>query len=112
VVEWTLEYEPVRLDEVATSLDRRLQVDESSAHSRLRLYALRTGEDRGLAGQADEVRHRHAVLEARLSGTLRFLHREDSFALQRTLRGLKAWVRHRGLRELSSPSPPSSGRTR
>ncbi len=100
VVEWTLEYEPVRLDEVATSLDRRLQVDESSAHSRLRLYDLRTWEDRGLAGQADEVRHRHAVLEARLSGTLRFLHREDSFALQRTLRGLKAWVRHRGLRDL------------
>ncbi|MFY8084910.1 MAG: GMC oxidoreductase [Rubrivivax sp.] len=100
VVEWTLEYQPTRLDTLATSLDRCLQVDESSAHTRLRLYDLRTWEDRGLAGQADEVRHRHAVLEARLCGSLRFLHREDSFALQRTLRGLKAWVRHRGLRDL------------
>ncbi|MFN9281994.1 MAG: alkaline phosphatase D family protein [Betaproteobacteria bacterium] len=113
VVEWTLEYQPARLDALAATLDRRLQVDEASAHSRVRLYEATTWEDRGLAGQADEVRHRHAVLEATVSGSLRFLHREDSFALQRIARGLRAWVRHRGLRDLyqrfTDPGPQVSG---
>lgn len=114
VVEWTLEYRPARLDALATTLDRRLQVDEASAHSRVRLYEATTWEDRSLAGQADEVRHRHAVLEAQVSGSLRFLHREDSFALQRIVRGLRAWVRHRGLRDLyqrfTDPGPqPGTG---
>lgn len=113
VVEWTLAYRPAPLDTLATTLDRRLQVDEASAHSRVRLYEATTWEDRSLAGQADEVRHRHAVLEARVSGSLRFLHREDSFALQRIVRGLRAWVRHRGLRDLyqrfTGPGPQASG---
>ncbi|MGI9153312.1 MAG: hypothetical protein ACR2IY_05490, partial [Rubrivivax sp.] len=114
MVEWTLEYQPARLDALATTLDRRLLVDETSAHSRVRLYDATTWDDRGLAGQADEVRHRHALLEARVSGSLRFLHREDSFALQRMVRGLAAWVRHRGLRDLyqrfTDPGPaPASG---
>ena len=78
------------------------------------MYEATTWEDRSLAGQTDEVRHRHALLEARVSGSLRFLHREDSFALQRIVRGLRAWVRHRGLRDLyqrfTDPGPqPGTG---
>ena len=99
VVEWTLAYQPERLDTITAPLNRCLTVDEASPHSRLRVYDARTWEARGLAGQSDEWRHRHAVLETGLSGTLRFLHREDSFALQRMVRGLWAWARHRGGRD-------------
>ncbi|MFM8767892.1 MAG: GMC oxidoreductase, partial [Rubrivivax sp.] len=100
MVEWTLAYQPERLDQLSAPLNRCLTVDAASPHSRLRLYDAATWEARGLAGQPDEWRHRHAVFEARLSGTLRFLHREDSFALQRMVRGLGAWVRHRAGRDL------------
>jgi choline dehydrogenase-like flavoprotein len=100
VVEWTLAYRPERLDTLTAPLNRCLTVDEDSPHSRLRVYDASTWEARGLAGQTDEWRHRHAVLETQLSGTLRFLHREDSFALQRMVRGLWAWAHHRGGRDL------------
>ena len=100
VVEWTLAYQPERLDTLTAPLNRCLTVDEGSPHSRLRLYDAQTWEARGLAGQPDEWRHRHTVLEAQLSGTLRFLHREDSFALLRVVRGLWAWASHRGGRDL------------
>ena len=62
VVEWTLAYRPERLDTLTAPLNRCLTVDEDSPHSRLRVYDACTWEARGLAGQTDEWRHRHAVL--------------------------------------------------
>ena len=106
LMELTLAYQPVDLNKlVARWGQRKVEVDPGASH--LRLY--RSGDwnpqTRRFASDAqrfweDHERQPHLVCELPLSGTLRFLHREESSRYERGWRGFWAFMGNRGGRDL------------
>ncbi|ODV13885.1 MAG: hypothetical protein ABT20_01170 [Rubrivivax sp. SCN 70-15] len=107
VVELSLVYAPVAVRELVSTLERRLCVVPEAAptpslhrpRSTLRLFDAATWDGLGLRSLDEAQRIPHALFEAELRGSLRFLHREASGPWQRRLRALLAWARNRGLRD-------------
>ena len=106
LLELTLSYEPVELrDLMARWGQRKVTVD--SAQSFIRLYHSGdwNAETRRFSSDVqrfweDHERQPHLVCQAALSGTLCFLHREESSRLTRTVRGFCAYLGNRGWRDL------------
>ncbi len=107
VAELTIAYEPITLKQLLVpGFDHRLSFPQgangrlASKPSTLRLFARATWDEQRLRVQSDNVRRRHAVFEARVSGSLRFMHREFSSACQRQWRSAFAWLVNRGARDI------------
>ncbi len=98
IVDLTLCYQPAELSKLGSRDTREIIVDPKS--SRLRIFDQTDWDREGLRFESDAVLSRHAVLEASLSGSLRFMHREPSSSLQRIARAFPAWVKNRGLRDI------------
>lgn len=111
IVELTLAYKPVAVRSLASTLERRVEVDPDHAETRLRIYDERQWQAEHLRVRSDAQRKPWLLCEARLAGELRFLHREDSGPGQRSRRARWAWLCNRGWRdlwqELREPEPES-----
>jgi choline dehydrogenase-like flavoprotein len=111
--EITLAYQPVAIADLTSTLRREIHTDGSTTN-RLRLYPESAWREHELRVKSDPARAEYLAFEAALSGTLYFLHREDSAACQRRRRSIWAWLRNRGLRdiwqELRDPKPPEHPR--
>ncbi|MCX7275323.1 MAG: alkaline phosphatase D family protein [Burkholderiales bacterium] len=99
IVDLTLYYQTAELATLssATETDRSLTLDAD--RSRLRIFDQTVWEHERLRFEPDSVLSRHAVLEASLSGSLRFLHREASTPWRRIVRTIPAWLLNRGARD-------------
>jgi len=98
VVDLTLQYKKAEVDKLSSRKLRELEVDPD--HSRLRVFDQTVFDREGLRFEPDSVLSRHALLEASLSGSLRFMHREPSDVDCRIKRTSCAWLRNRGARDL------------
>ena len=99
IVELTLAYEEAPVRSLMSTLRRTVRVDPGNIQSRLRIYDKKVWDDNRLRVESDLSRSSFSLFEARLSGTLRFMHREPSTPLQRRIHSIWAWVRNRGLRD-------------
>jgi pimeloyl-ACP methyl ester carboxylesterase len=97
IVDLTLQYKKAELSSLISRERRELKVDPD--HSRLRVFDQTVFDREGLRFEPDSVLSRHALLEASLSGSLRFMHREPSGVGQRILRILPVWLKNRGARD-------------
>ncbi|MBU6269688.1 MAG: alkaline phosphatase D family protein [Betaproteobacteria bacterium] len=97
MVDLTLRYRRADLTALSTRAVRELELDPE--RSRLRLFRQADWDRLALRFQPEWMQQRHAVLEASLRGSLRFLHREPSSAWRRQWRGLCAWGVNRGARD-------------
>jgi cholesterol oxidase len=113
-VELTVAYSPKTIRELTSTLERRINVDPASKYSRLRLYRQADWDEHKLRVISDELRRPHVLFEAGLTGSLRFLHREQSTPCRRSRRALWAWIRNRGLRdtwqEIADKQAPAEAR--
>lgn len=98
IVDLTLRYQPAELSKLGSRDTREIIVDSQS--SRLRIFDQTDWDREGLRFESDAVLSRYAVLEASLSGSLRFMHREPSSSLQRIARTFPAWLKNRGVRDI------------
>jgi len=102
IAELTLGFEACRLAELNRGGPQVLSLvkgKDTQAHNKLRLYPKSVWDARQLHAQDDDERIPHAVLQARLKGELRLLHREASTWWGRTLRGIAAYALNRGVRD-------------
>jgi cholesterol oxidase len=99
VIELTLAYEPKPLAALMSTLERRVDVDAAHRDTRLRVYDETDWRQHHLRVAGDAQRGAYVRFEARLSGHLRFLHREGSRAWWRALRAAAAWLVNRGTRD-------------
>lgn len=100
VVELTLAYLPSELKNLTSRLKRVVNVNDKDPRSQLRIFAADEWEEQNLRVKSTEERDDYVLFEAQTSGTLAFLHREASTTWGRIGRGLWAWVRNRGLRDI------------
>jgi cholesterol oxidase len=98
IVDLTIHYKAAELSSLISRERRELKVDPD--HSRLRVFDQTVFDREGLRFEPDSVLSRHALLEASLSGSLRFMHREPSGEGQRIVRSIPGWFKNRGLRDL------------
>ena len=98
IVDLTLRYKKAELARLSSRILRELEVDPE--HSRLRVFDQTDFDRMGFRFEPDSVLRRHALLEASLSGSLRFMHREPSSEGQRIALTLPAWFMNRGARDL------------
>jgi cholesterol oxidase len=104
IAELTLGFRPRPLHELNRGGPQVLELVQDTdpgAPNRLRLYDKATWEREHLHAQDDDKRVPHALLQARLGGTLELLHREPSHWLARALRGFAAYTLNRGLRDVA-----------
>jgi choline dehydrogenase-like flavoprotein len=99
VVELTLAYAAAQVRPLLTPMTRQVAV-QGGELSRLHVYDKRTWDRENLRMQADSKRRSFALVEGDLSVSLRFLHRESSSALGRSVRGVISWLRNRGVRDI------------
>jgi cholesterol oxidase len=106
LIELTLIYEPVKLHALMARWgEREVKVDPDLSHLRLYPSGDWNNQTRRFSSDVqrfweDHERQPHLVCELPLSGTLRFLHREESSGLTRTVRGFCAYLGNRGWRDL------------
>ena len=106
LIELTLSYEPVKLHALMARWGERVvKVDPDLSHLRLYPSGHWNNQTRRFSSDVqrfweDHERQPHLVCQAALSGTLRFLHREKSSGLRRTVRGFCAYLGNRGWRDL------------
>ena len=98
IVDLTIQYKAAEVAKLSSRELRHLEVDPE--HSRLRVFDQHVFDREGLRFVPDAVLSRHALLEASLSGSLRFMHREPSGEGQRIVRSIPGWFKNRGLRDL------------
>ncbi|MCY7371031.1 MAG: alkaline phosphatase D family protein [Polaromonas sp.] len=104
--ELTLAYQPVGLRSLMKLWGgRELQVDENRSYLRLYDSGAWDPQTRRFASdlrrfKTDDERVKDVVLEARLSGRLKFLAREKSSGLGRCRRALWAFLQNRGKRDI------------
>ena len=99
-VELTIHYKPAALATL-TGPNRKTPVEIDKDKSTLRLFSATDWKRFDLSQADDAERLQHLVFEARFQeGCLRFLHREESGAVSRTLRALGAYVLNRGTRDI------------
>ena len=103
MIEMTLRFAPGSLgpmvlpgDDLRVPLRRVLQL---GADSTLALYSLKAWQDWRRVREGATDPKPEPLLQATLTGTLDFFHREESTHLQRVLRTLGPWLRNRGLRD-------------
>ena len=105
-VELTLAYDKIKLRKLSRRwADRKLKVKPSAScikifHSGAFDLTTRRYEFDALAFASDDERERHVVWKAPVEGNLRFLHREESTVIGRVWRGLRAYLRNRGDRDV------------
>ena len=97
VAELTLGFQAMA---VATLIGKeRVPLRALPERSVLRIYDAAQWHEKHLEGASDAERTTFVRFEAALSGSLRFLHREETRAWPRTLRALWHWRGNRGLRD-------------
>ncbi len=89
-VELTMHFDPVEVRELMKP-GAVLNLDAS--RGRLQIFSHSPAGDR-------KSREEAMLLDAKLRGSLRVLHRDASTPIERHLRGIWAWFRNRGLRDL------------
>jgi choline dehydrogenase-like flavoprotein/phosphodiesterase/alkaline phosphatase D-like protein/pimeloyl-ACP methyl ester carboxylesterase len=98
VVELTLAFHDKRLDELSTSLTRRLEVDETK--SRVRVFEPSCYDELWRTGASETRFDRSAKFIAPITGHMMLLDRAQSWVYVRALRALGAWFLNRGTRDL------------
>ncbi|MES2414707.1 MAG: alkaline phosphatase D family protein [Pseudomonadota bacterium] len=106
LMELTLTYERANLTRLMSLWgDRQLAVNPEKSNIRLFDSGLKDSDTRRFSSEArrflsETEREADVVWQAPLSGSLRFLHRENSWAAQRIARGLWAYAINRGMRDV------------
>jgi len=97
VLELTLSYQPIDLSRLMSSWgERELPLNSNSY---LRVFKADLWDQELLRVQDDGKRAEHAIWKTGLAGSLRFLQREQSSAVQRRLHALWAYALNRGMRD-------------
>ncbi|MEI6547839.1 MAG: GMC oxidoreductase, partial [Burkholderiales bacterium] len=100
IVDLTLQYQQVELVSLGGPDFRSRDLKVDAQRSRLRIFDQTVFDRKGLRFEPDSVLSRHALLEASLGGSLRFMHREPSGVFQRIAGIIPAWFMNRGARDL------------
>ncbi len=97
-VELTLRYDEIAIQELMTTLDRRVILKKGS---RLCIFNPKDWENLQLLSdpERENQREQKALLRAELTGSLEIFNRENNFSLTRMRTGLWAWFCNRGLRD-------------